>query len=211
MQPLSTVCWRDPVDRPHAMGEILMRHATKTGAGRGLLLALAAPGMVLACGQGRNTDLQQEVAVSIRVESSAFAAGGAIPMKYTCDGQNVSPPLAWSGVPAEARSLALIVDDPDAPRGTFVHWVAYAIPVTAVGLAEGQLPAGALAGRNDARRSGYSGPCPPPGAPHHYHFKVYALDQAPEVGEGATKADLLRAMEGHVVAQGELVATYKRR
>ncbi|UCC48867.1 MAG: YbhB/YbcL family Raf kinase inhibitor-like protein [Gemmatimonadota bacterium] len=153
--------------------------------------------------------------MSIKLTSSAFEDGGSIPAQYTCEGKDISPPLDWTGVPAEAKSLALICDDPDAPVGTWVHWVLYdvspkfsalpeAIPTSEV------TPEGAKQGVNDFRRSGYGGPCPPPGKPHRYFFKLYALDIEPGLPAGATKADLLRAMEGHILAEGQLVGLYKR-
>jgi Raf kinase inhibitor-like YbhB/YbcL family protein len=153
--------------------------------------------------------------MTMTLTSSAFADNGAIPAKYTCEGQDVSPPLAWSGVPAAARSLALIMDDPDAPdpaapKMTWVHWVLYDIPVQAGGLPEGvqALPAGTRAGLNDWQRTGYGGPCPPIGR-HRYYHKLYALDVAlPDLGR-ATKAKLEAAMKGHVIAQAQLIGTYQ--
>ena len=147
--------------------------------------------------------------------SPAFEHGGPIPRKYTCEGDDVSPPLAWTGVPGNARSLVLIVDDPDAPdpaapQRTWVHWVLYDIPASATGLAEGAtaLPPGTRAGRNDWKRTGYGGPCPPIGR-HRYFHKLHALDV--ELGDlgAATKATLEEAMQGHVVAHAELVGTYQ--
>jgi Raf kinase inhibitor-like YbhB/YbcL family protein len=152
------------------------------------------------------------------ITSSAFSQNGEIPAKYTCDGKDVSPPLAWSGLPAGTKSLALIMDDPDAPdpaapKMTWVHWVLYNIPLDATGLPEGvksgELPKGTKEGLNDWRRPGYGGPCPPIGR-HRYFHKLYALDVVlPELGK-ATKQDLERAMKGHVLASTELVGTYKR-
>jgi Raf kinase inhibitor-like YbhB/YbcL family protein len=170
----------------------------------------------------------------ITVESSAFKDGGAIPKDYTGDtgAKNVSPPLAWSGAPATAKEFALILDDPDANfggRGPFVHWVIYKIPGTAKGLPEA-VPMGAtvnafgltgaingLSGFNAFQRPGalplepgYRGPAPPPGAPHHYHFTVYALNAPLDVKEGLDKAALLKAMEGKIVGQGEIVGVFQR-
>jgi Raf kinase inhibitor-like YbhB/YbcL family protein len=150
--------------------------------------------------------------------SSAFGPGGEIPVRHTCDGEDVSPPLAWSGVPDGTRSLALVVDDPDAPDPqaptmTWVHWVVYNLPPTLEGLpgavtAE-DLPAGAREGLNDWKQTGYRGPCPPVGR-HRYYHKLYALDCV-LADEGAiTKADLERRMVGHVLAKAELVGTYQR-
>ncbi len=155
--------------------------------------------------------------MSITLTSSAFTHGGEIPAKYTCDGQDLSPPLAWAGVPAGARSLVLIVDDPDAPdpaapRMTYVHWLLYNIPTSAGSLAEGveRLPAGTLAGRNDWGRADYGGPCPPIGR-HRYCHKLYALDSTLPDMHNPTKAALEAQMQGHVIAKAELVGTYQKR
>jgi hypothetical protein len=152
--------------------------------------------------------------MAIQVTSSAFKEGGLIPRKHTCDGADVSPPLAWTGVPEGAKSLALISDDPDAPMGTWVHWVLYNLPVNAQLLPEAvppdkELTSGARQGRNDFRRIGYGGPCPP-GGTHRYFFKLYALDTLLDLQPGATKADLVKAMEGHILAQGQLMGKYSR-
>lgn len=150
--------------------------------------------------------------------SPAFAQGGEIPMKYTCEGRDVSPPLSWKGVPEGAESLALIVDDPDAPdpanpRMTWVHWVVYNIPPDAEGLPEdagsGRLPPGAEDGINDWNRTGYGGPCPPIGR-HRYFFKLYALDTRLSFPGPPTKRDLEAAMKGHVLDRAELVGTYQK-
>ncbi len=154
----------------------------------------------------------------LTLASSAFAAGGAIPSAYTCEGSDRSPPLAWSGMPEGTRSLALIVDDPDAPdpaapRMTWVHWVLYNIPPASGGLPEGvapaALPAGTREGVNDWKRTGYGGPCPPIGR-HRYFHKLYALDAPlPDLGR-PTKAALEKAMQGHILAQAELIGTYRK-
>jgi len=156
--------------------------------------------------------------MSLVLSSTAFAAGQPIPKRHTCEGQDLSVPLAWSGLPAGTRSLALIVDDPDAPdpaapKRTWVHWVLYNIPAGATGLAAGvepaALPAGTLQGRNDWGRTGYGGPCPPTGR-HRYFHKLYALDTVlPDLDE-PTKAELERAMHGHVLASFELNGTYQK-
>jgi len=148
----------------------------------------------------------------ITVKSAAFGAGKPIPRKHTGEGEDVSPPLNWSGVPPQAKELALICDDPDAPRPKpWVHWVAYKIPAKATSLAEGSA-GGALEGPNDFGNQGYGGPMPPPGhGTHHYHFKLYALDTELDLGPGANKEKLLKAVQGHVIAEGELVGTYERR
>jgi len=154
--------------------------------------------------------------MSIQLTSSAFAEGKPIPAKYTCDGGDVSPPLKWSAVPDGTKSLALISDDPDAPVGTWVHWVVYNIPPDTTELAEGVpksevLTNGATQGMTDFKRIGYGGPCPPRGGPHRYFFKLYALDTALNLKPGAAKQELLRAMEGHILAEGRLMGTYQRR
>lgn len=155
----------------------------------------------------------------LSVTSPAFVSGGPMPRAYTCDGADRSPPLRWSGVPAGARSLVLIVDDPDAPdpeapRMTWVHWVLYNLPPDASELPEGadpaQLPPGTRNGLNDWKRPGYGGPCPPVGR-HRYFHKLYALDTVlPDLGPRATKAEVERAMAGHVIEAAELVGTYQR-
>ena len=158
-----------------------------------------------------------EVMMALTLLSGAFAAGAGIPSKHTCDGADVSPALSWSGAPAGTVAFALIADDPDAPAGTWVHWVLFNIPGSATSLPEGvaktDQPAdlgGALQGRNDFRRVGYGGPCPPPGKPHRYFFKLYALGAALPLKAGATKQDVERAMRGHVLAETSLMGTYAR-
>ncbi len=148
--------------------------------------------------------------------SPVFAHEGEIPSKYTCDGEDISPPLAWEGIPSQARSLALIVDDPDAPdpaapKMVWVHWVLYNIPTEIDGLPEGvtELPPGTLEGVNDWHRTGYGGPCPPVGR-HRYFFKLYALDTVLPDMEKPTKQELLSAMDGHVLSEAVLMGTYKR-
>lgn len=156
--------------------------------------------------------------MSLTLTSTVFGNGEEIPALYTCEGKDVSPPLAWTGVPDGAKSLALIVDDPDAPdpakpRMTWVHWVLYDLPVTAAGLPEAvqppALPAGTRQGKNDWKRTGWGGPCPPVGR-HRYFFKLYALDTVlPDLGE-PTKKGLEEAMEGHVMDRAELMGTYQK-
>jgi Raf kinase inhibitor-like YbhB/YbcL family protein len=143
------------------------------------------------------------------LESSAFEHAQPIPSRYTCDGEDLSPPLRWANVPGEARSLALLVDDPDAPSGVFKHWVAWGLAPDAGGLGEGE--AAPSEGRNDFGAGGYRGPCPPPGhGRHRYVFRLYALDRDLELGSGAGKAELEQAIEGHVLTTAELVGTYER-
>lgn len=155
----------------------------------------------------------------LQVRSDAFGADQPIPRKFTADGRNVSPPLQWSGAPVETQEFAMIVDDPDAPRPQpWVHWVIYKIPANATTLAEGVTPServsdpgGALQGRNSWGKIGYGGPEPPHGhGVHHYHFKVYALDTKLDLQPGLEKDELLAAIQGHVLAEGELIGTYER-
>jgi Raf kinase inhibitor-like YbhB/YbcL family protein len=152
--------------------------------------------------------------MAITITSTAFSEGGMIPRDYTCDGKDMSPPLAWTGVPEGAKSIALICDDPDAPMGTWVHWVIFNIPARIEDLPAGIPPEqvlenGATHGINDFRKFGYGGPCPP-GGTHRYYFKVYALDIELAEKPGITKAELLKAMEGHILAEGQLMGTYAR-
>jgi Raf kinase inhibitor-like YbhB/YbcL family protein len=143
------------------------------------------------------------------LESSAFEHAQPIPSRYTCDGEDLSPPLRWANVPDEARSLALLVDDPDAPSGVFTHWVAWGLDPDAGRLGEGEATPGE--GRNDFGAGGYRGPCPPQGhGRHRYLFRLYALDRELELGSGAGKAELEQAIEGHVLTTADLVGTYKR-
>jgi hypothetical protein len=153
--------------------------------------------------------------MALKLTSPAFPEGGAIPKQYTCDGKDVSPPLSWSGIPAGAKSLALVCDDPDAPSGVWVHWVAYNIPASTSGLPEAlpardEIAGGGVQGKNDFRKTGYGGPCPP-GGTHRYVFTVYALDSDVTLAAGATKAQLLAAVRGHVLAEGKLTGKYSRR
>jgi Raf kinase inhibitor-like YbhB/YbcL family protein len=145
----------------------------------------------------------------VRVSSSAFPPGGRIPTRYTCDGAETSPPLAWTGVPGKARALALVVDDPDAPGGTFVHWVLLDIPVGVTSLREGQAPSEAVQATNSAGRASYTGPCPPQGT-HHYRFTVYALSAPTGLPAGASLDRAMQAVARRAVAQGRLVGTYRR-
>jgi hypothetical protein len=151
---------------------------------------------------------------TIRLMSTAFQEGGMIPAQYTCAGANVSPPLAWGDVPAETKTLVLVADDPDAPRGTWVHWVVYNLPAATKELPE-NVPAqeaingGGRQGKNDFGQVGYGGPCPP-GGTHRYYFKLYALNAELNLPAGATKQDLLKAMYGHILDEGQLMGRYKR-
>jgi Raf kinase inhibitor-like YbhB/YbcL family protein len=146
--------------------------------------------------------------ITLVVRSSAFGDGEPIPAEYTCDGQNASPPLSWSRVPVATKSIAILVDDPDAPKGTFTHWLVTGVPPTTTSLDKGaRLPAGAHAMKNDSGTTGYTGPCPPSGR-HRYELRVYALD-VPSVN-ATNRAELASAIKGHVLATGELVGTYER-
>jgi len=180
-----------------------------------LLLAL------LGCSSRPRPAIQQTAAdkpkenkTEIKLMSSAFKEGQPIPRPYTCDGVDVSPPLEWSGVPANAKTLAIIADDPDAPGGMWVHWVLYNLPAGNIGLVENlpaieKLVAGGFQGTTDFGKIGYGGPCPPSGT-HRYSFKIYALDGELSLKAGATKAEVEKAMAGHIVAQGQLMGTYRR-
>jgi Raf kinase inhibitor-like YbhB/YbcL family protein len=152
--------------------------------------------------------------MAITITSSSFTEGGMIPKKHTCDAADISPDLKWSGVPKEVKSLALICDDPDAPGGTWVHWVLFNIPADVTTLQAGVSPDavlknGAQHGKNDFRKLGYGGPCPP-GGTHRYFFKIYALDTLLSLESGSTKSQLLAAMKGHILAEGQLMGKYKR-
>jgi len=183
-------------------------------------VAVAALAVMAALGRGETASARTpatEDTMAFALTSSAFPAGGSIPVRFTCDGKDVAPPLAWSGAPAGTKRFALIVDDPDAPdpkapKMTWVHWVLYDIPASASALPEAvtsaELPAGTREGSNDWKRTGYGGPCPPVGR-HHYHFKLYALDA--ELGDlgHPTKARLEQAMRAHIVGRAELIGTYE--
>ncbi len=186
------------------------------------LILLAAALLTVGCGgvkgKGHTTIENMEATMStdstarIVLTSSAFKEGEMIPKKYTCDGPDISPPLRWDSVPSQAKSLALIADDPDAPMGTWVHWVIFNIPPHISDLPENVSPkdsllSGALQGRNDFRKVGYGGPCPP-GGTHRYYFKLYALDTMLKLKSGCSKGDLLKAMEGHIVGEGRLMGKY---
>ena len=148
---------------------------------------------------------------SMTLTSQAFGQGAAIPVRYSCSGADVSPPLAWTGAPSGTKSLALTVIDPDAPGKPFVHWVVFNVPATATDLGEGaRPPEGSTEGRNDFGSNGYRGPCPPPGSRHHYHFKLYALDTELTLRSGASESSFQDAIQDHVLASGELVGTFKR-
>jgi Raf kinase inhibitor-like YbhB/YbcL family protein len=179
-------------------------------AGR-LSFVLAAVLMVIA---PLGAQQKEGKPMDLSVRSGAFNPGGMIPSKYTCDGSDVSPPISWSKGPEGTMSYALVADDPDAPAGTWVHWVLCNVPAGKTSLAENiakmkKLDDGSLQGMNDFRKIGYGGPCPP-GGTHRYFFKVYALNATLKVEPGLTKKQLLKEMEGHVLAQGELMGKYSR-
>lgn len=153
--------------------------------------------------------------MALNLRSPAFAEGGDIPRKFTCDGPDVSPELVWDEGPAGTQSYSLIMDDPDAPAGTWVHWVYYNIPSSARGVPENvpkvaEVKGGGTQGRNDFGRVGYGGPCPPRGPAHRYFFKLYALNGKLALKPGATKAEVEKAMKGHILAEAQLMGRYRR-
>ncbi|MEJ5239382.1 MAG: YbhB/YbcL family Raf kinase inhibitor-like protein [Limisphaera sp.] len=154
--------------------------------------------------------------MKLQIRSPAFGYGEPIPVQYTGLGKDISPPLEWSGIPAEAKSLALIVEDPDAPVGTWAHWLVYGLSPQSNGLAEDQpktqyLAGGARQGLNDFRRLGYGGPLPPPGPPHRYFFRLYAVDCLLDQPPGLVRSKVLAALQGHVLAEAEWMGTFQRR
>ncbi len=153
--------------------------------------------------------------MALELRSNTFEHNEFIPKKFSCQGEDISPQLSWTGFPKEAESFAIICDDPDAPGRTWIHWVIYDIPSSITELKEGvssqeNLDSGAKQGVNDFGNIGYGGPCPPPGNPHRYFFKLYCLDKKLALSSGITKGELLKAMEGHILAKAELVGRYKR-
>ena len=171
----------------------------------GIILAVAA--VVWSQPQGGS--------MSFTLSSTAFQPGSDIPAKYTCTGADVSPALSWNDPPPGTQSFALIADDPDAPVGNWVHWVAYDLPASARQLPEGvpktdAVAGGGVQGQNDFRKTGYGGPCPPPGKPHRYYFKLYALDSKLNLKPGATKKAVESAMQGHILAQAEVMGRFQR-
>ena len=153
--------------------------------------------------------------MEMMLSSPAFNEGDKIPPRFTCQGEDISPQLDWEGVPQGTKSLALIMDDPDAPGKVFTHWIIFNLPPGSQGLTEAlptppRLPDGSLHGINDFGRTGYGGPCPPPGFPHHYRFTLYALDKSLDSEAGASKEQVLKAAEGHILAHSRLTGTYQR-
>jgi Raf kinase inhibitor-like YbhB/YbcL family protein len=180
---------------------------------RRALLALPALGLALAaCGGGERASGPPPSAPDrIELTSSAFADGGTIPERFSCDGDQVSPPLAWRGVPGDARELALLVDDPDAPGGTFVHWVLFKVPAALHALEAGELPDGARQGENSRGDAGYAGPCPPEGdEPHHYEFTLYALSSPLDLPDGAAADEVRDAVGEAAIARGQIVGRFGR-
>ena len=176
------------------------------------LATLVLASTLLAAGCGGGDDAEEpatDVAESITVTSSAFDADAPIPTQYTCDGDAVSPPLAWDGLPGDAKATALVVDDPDAPGGTYVHWIVLDIAPSTTSVDEGSVPADGVQATNSNGDAAYAPPCPPSGT-HHYRFTVYALDGPTGLSEGAGTDDALAAIDDHAVARGRLIGTYSR-
>jgi Raf kinase inhibitor-like YbhB/YbcL family protein len=175
---------------------------------RGFSFVVVAGLAVLLVGCGSKSEVKPESSVAMKVESIAFKEGGEIPLKYSAYGNNISPPLSWSGVPDKAESLVLILDDPDAPSSEpFVHWIVCNIPPTSSGIAEGQVPENVVLGANGMNRPTYFGPRPPEGT-HRYYFRLFALDKLIGLRPGANRADIEKSMDGHVIAKGQLMGTY---
>jgi Raf kinase inhibitor-like YbhB/YbcL family protein len=184
---------------------------------RRIFFGLAVCAMLACAFLATGVILQQPPsAKQMQLSSTAFENGKPIPADYTCDGKNISPPLAWSGAPANAKSFALIVDDPDAPGKVWTHWVVFDLPADTSQLAEDtakspHITGNAKQGSNDFGHLGYGGPCPPPGRPHRYFFKLYALDIPVGLKPGASKKEVEAAMANHILAQGQLIGTYQRK
>lgn len=171
---------------------------------------VVAAAMVLAAACGRHPGIAARDHATIRVSSTALEDGGDVPVRFTCTGEDVPPDLAWSEVPTAAVEAVVVVDDPDAPGGTFTHWTVWGLRPTA-SLPDGDLPAGAVEGTNDFGQVGYRGPCPPKGdGPHHYRFRVLVLDAPLDLAEHADVTELSDAIDGHVIAAGRLQVTYAR-
>lgn len=213
-----------PVITPVIVMLPLVAYTRHEGGGRAPEPRRAAPASATPTGvptrapSRSETETRDETrAAGIKVSSTAFKMGHTIPAVYTCDGVNASPPLAWRDVPSKAASLVLLVEDPDAPHGLFVHWVLYDLPPNTMVLPE-HMPTddtlsafgGARQGKNGANRIGYMGPCPPPGPAHRYFFRVYALDRVLGLAAGATRDEVRKAMRGHVLMEGELMGRYGR-
>jgi Raf kinase inhibitor-like YbhB/YbcL family protein len=174
---------------------------------RGIVVVITLGLGLAACSRGA-PEVERDLADTITVTSTAMAEGGSVPARFTCKGADVAPPLAWSGVPPDAAELALVVDDPDAPGGTYVHWVVFHLDPGLDGLAEGALPAGARQARNSAGKAAYTGPCPPSGPAHHYRFSLYALGQRLDLPDGTDLDDAIPAIDRAAAARGRLTATF---
>lgn len=184
---------------------------------RNIVVAITLTLLLCSCKEAKQANLNAEgdkQIMDIKITSSAFAEGGMIPAKYTCDGADISPPLQWDAVPEGTKTVALISDDPDAPMGTWVHWVLFNLPPDVKELPENVPPDetlsnGATQGTSSFQKIGYGGPCPPSGT-HRYFFKLYALDADLDLDSSANKARLIKAMEGHIIGEGQLIGKYKR-
>jgi hypothetical protein len=197
------------------------RFVTALTAAAGMMAAADAPGIWMfrdfAAPPARAALARHSAnaEAAMQVTSISISPGGEIPKRETCQGADLSPQLAWAGAPANPQSFALILDDPDAPGGTFTHWLVWNIPAAAKELPDNlpktpQLPGGARQGRNDFGKIGYGGPCPPPGKAHRYYFRLFALDTTLNLKPGAGRRELERAMEGHILARGELMGRFAR-
>jgi hypothetical protein len=175
---------------------------------RGLVILLGL--CLAACSRGGSPEVGRELPATITVRSPAFGDGSPIPARYTCSGADVAPALAWSGVPRDAAELALVVDDPDAPRGTYVHWVLFHLDPTLDNLQENRLPPDARQARNSGGKAGYAGPCPPGGPAHHYRFTLYALGDRLDLPDRAELDQALGAIAKAATAQGRLTGTFAR-
>ncbi len=174
--------------------------------------------LVVSCSATETRDessaIDEDAVMTIVISSTAFKEGDRIPVKYTCDGQDISPALVWDGPPQQTEAFVLMVDDPDAPGGVFTHWIIFNIPANIHQFGEGvpiqeQLESGALQGKNNFGKIGYRGPCPPSGSSHRYRFTIYALDQRLNLKAGVSKKQVIDAMQGHILAQGQLTGTYQ--
>lgn len=177
------------------------------------LLTIITAGAV-SCAPTEPT-LPDEGEMTLSLSSPIFQEGEDIPIEYTCDGQDISPPLTWGEPPTETQAFALIMDDPDAPGGVFTHWLVFNLPADSRELAEAvppdnELASGALQGKNDFDKIGYGGPCPPPGPAHHYRFTIYTLDQPLDLMAGASRTQVINAIMGHILARGQLIGMYQR-
>ncbi|HET7387321.1 MAG TPA: YbhB/YbcL family Raf kinase inhibitor-like protein [Nocardioidaceae bacterium] len=184
-----------------------MKAAAAVLAGGAGLAVLATVSSCAGVGDGAPSP---DVADSLRVTSPAFTPGGRLPARYSCDGAAVSPPLSWTGAPSDTRGFAVVVDDPNAPGGTFVHWVLLNVPADVTSVSTGSVPEGAVQARNTLSRTSYFAPCPPDDGVHHYRFTVYALGKPVRLGPQPDLTDALAAISHDALAQGRIVATYRR-